>query len=141
MKIKEAWEIIAGLDIELVEQYSTQEYDRWREAVQTIQKLLQPILEEPKVEVVTTFEPKPRKRRKNPRTQFELKTINRKDLIKKAYEWCKQHLPLKDEYGIVYLVDELFIITSSQSIIDKVNKHFHSNFRFGPRGQMQFFLM
>jgi hypothetical protein len=46
MKTKEAWEIIAGLDIELVEQYSVQEYDRWRDAVQTMQKFLQPILDE-----------------------------------------------------------------------------------------------
>ncbi len=106
-----------------------------------MQKFLQPILDEPKVEVVTTFEPKPRKRRQNPRTQFELKTINRKGLIKEAYEWSKQHLPLKDERGIIYQVDELFIITSSQPIIDKVNKHFRSNFRFGPRDNTQFFLM
>ena len=141
MKIKEAWEIIAGLDIELVEQYSTQEYDRWRDAVQTIQKFLQPILDEPKVEVVTTFEPKLRKRRANPKTQFELKTISREDLIKEAYEWCKQNLPLKDERGIIYQVDELFIITSSQSVIDKVNKHFGSNFGFGLKGETVFFLM
>lgn len=47
MEIKEAWGIIAGFDIELVEQYSEDEYDRWRDAVQTIQKFLQPILDEP----------------------------------------------------------------------------------------------
>ena len=141
MKIKEAWDIIAGLDIELVEQYSTQEYDRWRDAVQTMQKFLQPILDEPKVEVVTTFDPKPRKRRANPKTQFELKTISRKDLIKEAYEWCKQNLPLKDERGIIYQVDELFIITSRQLVVDKVNKHFGANFGFGLKGETVFFLM
>lgn len=140
MKIKEAWDIIAGLDIELVEQYSEGEYDRWRDAVQTMQKFLQPILDEPKAEVVTTFEPKPRKCRANPRTQFELKTISRKDLIKEAYEWCKQNLPLKDEIGIIYQVDELFIITSSQLVIDKVNNHFGSNFGFGVKGETTFFL-
>lgn len=141
MKIREAWNIIAGLNIELVEHYSAQEYDRWRDAVQTMQKFLQPILNEPEVEVVTTFEQKPRKRRANPRTHFELKTISRKDLIKEAYEWCKQNLPLKDERGIIYQVDELFIITSSQSIIDKVNKRFGSNFGFGLKGETYFFLM
>lgn len=140
MKIKEAWDIIAGLDIGLVEQYSEDEYARWRDAVQTMQKFLQPILDEPEADVVTTFEPKPRKRRANPKTQFELKTIFRKDLIKEAYEWCRQNLPLKDESGIIYQVDELFIITSSQSVIDKVNNHFGSNFEFGVKGETTFFL-
>ena len=141
MKIKEAWVIIAGLNIELVEQYSAQEYDRWRDAVQTMQNFLQPILDEPKADVVTTFEPKPRKRRANSKTQFELKTISRNELIKEAYEWCKQNLPLKDERGIIYQVDELFIITSSQSVINKVNNHFGSNFGFGLKGETIFFLM
>ena len=141
MKIKEAWDIIAGLNIELVEQYSEDEYARWRDAVQTMQKFLQPILDKPKADVVTTFEPRPRKRRANPKTQFELKTISRKDLIKEAYEWCKQNLPLKDENGIIFQVDELFIITSSQSVIDKVNNHFGSNFGFGLKGETIFFLM
>lgn len=141
MKIKEAWGIIAWFNIELVEQYSVKEYDRWRDAVQTMQKFLQPILDEPEADVVTTYEPKPRKRRANHRTQFELKTISRKDLIKEAYEWCKHNLPLKDERGIIYKVDELFIITSSQSVIDKVNNHFGSNFGFGVKGETIFFLM
>lgn len=141
MKIKEAWGIIAWFNIELVEQYSVKEYDRWRDAVQTMQKFLQPILDEPEADVVTTYEPKPRKRRANHRTQFELKTISRKDLIKEAYEWCKHNLPLKDERGIIYQVDELFIITSSQSVIDKVNNHFGSNFGFGVKGETIFFLM
>lgn len=141
MKIKEAWGIIAGFSIELVEQYSVKEYDRWRDAVQTMQKFLQPILDEPEADVVTTYELKPRKRRANHRTQFELKTISCKDLIKEAYEWCKHNLPLKDERGIIYQVDELFIITSSQSVIDKVNNHFGSNFGFGVKGETIFFLM
>ena len=141
MKIKEAWGIIAWFNIELVEQYSVKEYDRWRDAVQTMQKFLQPILDEPEADVVTTYEPKPRKRRANHRIQFELKTISRKDLIKEAYEWCKHNLPLKDERGIIYQVDELFIITSSQSVIDKVNNHFGSNFGFGVKGETIFFLM
>ncbi len=41
--IKEALDTITGLDIELVEQYSAQDYDRWRRAVQTLQRFLQPI--------------------------------------------------------------------------------------------------
>ena len=141
MGIREAWSIIAGLNIELVEQYSVQEYDRWQAAVQTMQKFLQPILDVPEVEVVQTFEQKPRKRRANHRTTFELKTISRKDLIKEAYEWCKKNLPLKDEHGVIFQVDELFIITSSQSVINKVNNHFGSNFGFGIKGERAFFLM
>ena len=46
--IKEALDTIAGLDIELVEQYSAQDYDRWRRAVQTLQRFLQPILTDSK---------------------------------------------------------------------------------------------
>ena len=45
MSIKDAWEIIAGFNIELVEQYSSQEYDQWRDAIQTIQTFLQPIFD------------------------------------------------------------------------------------------------
>jgi hypothetical protein len=48
MSIKDAWEIIAGFKIELVEQYSSQEYDQWRDAVQTIHTFLQPIFDVPK---------------------------------------------------------------------------------------------
>ena len=46
--VKEALDTIAGLDIELVEQYSAQDYDRWRRAVQTLQRFLQPILTDSK---------------------------------------------------------------------------------------------
>lgn len=77
---------------------------------------------------------------KNYKTQFEITTINRKDLIKEAYEWCKHNLPLKDERGIIFQVDELFIITSSQSVINKVNSHFDSNFKFGVEGKTRFYL-
>ena len=42
--VKEALDTIAGLDIELAGQYSAQDYDRWRRAVQTLQRFLQPIL-------------------------------------------------------------------------------------------------
>ena len=46
--VKEALDTIAGLDIELVGQYSAQDYDRWRRAVQTLQRFLQPILTDSK---------------------------------------------------------------------------------------------
>ena len=42
--IKDALDTITALDIELVEQYSAQDYDRWRRAVQTLQRFFQPIL-------------------------------------------------------------------------------------------------
>lgn len=67
---------------------------------------------------------------KNPRCQFELKSIFHKELISSAYEWCKANLPLKDEKSIQYWVDELYIITSSQKVLDKVNEHFGSHFSF-----------
>lgn len=140
MKWKEAWGIIAGLELEHVKTYSTQEINQWRDAVQTMQQFLQPILEEPKRDVVTTFLKIPRKRKTKPKTQFELKTISRRDLIKDAYEWCKHNLPLKDERGIINQVTELYIITSSQSIIDKVNKHFGSKFGFGVGDEKYFYL-
>lgn len=63
--------------------------------------------------------------------QFELHSLPplRKDL-KDDYNWCLENLPLKEDKGIVYNVTEVYIITSSQKIIDKVNKHFGSNFDF-----------
>lgn len=63
--------------------------------------------------------------------QFELHSVPfpRKDL-KFAYDWCLDNLPLKEDKGIIYNVTEVYIITSSQRIIDKVNRHFGSNFSF-----------
>ena len=139
MTIKEAWNVIATLDIELVEQYSVRECDRWHEAIQKLQDFLQPMLVEPKKEVATTEQPKERQRRKNPMTQFELKSIGSDELIKEAYEWCKVNLPLKDNRSLHYWVDELYIITSSQRILDKINKHFGSNFSFGINGEKRYF--
>ena len=46
--VKEALDTIAGLDIELAGQYSAQDYDRWRRAVQTLQRFLQPTLTDSK---------------------------------------------------------------------------------------------
>lgn len=67
---------------------------------------------------------------RNPRCQFELKTLGRTEQIKEAYDWCLKNLPLKEDKGLQYWADEMFIITSSQKIIDKVNEHFGSKFTF-----------
>ena len=67
---------------------------------------------------------------KNPKTQFEVKAINKKDLFP-LYNWCVKNLPLKPERSIKYWVNEVYIITSSQKIIDKLNEHIGSNFSFG----------
>lgn len=82
------------------------------------------------------------KRNKNPRTQFELHTLDyNNSIIKEAYEWCLKNLPLKDESGIKYMVNELFIVTSSQKVLDKVNEHFGSGFSFNhPIGDLRFFI-
>ena len=69
-------------------------------------------------------------RRRNDKVQFEFKTVFSKHLIKEAYEWCVANLPLKEDRGLIYQVDEMYIVTSSQKIIDKVNEHFGSKFSF-----------
>ena len=86
----------------------------------------------------------PRKRAKsrNPKTQFELHTFDYDlSVIRNGYDWCLKNLPLKDEGGIKYRVDQLYIITSSQKILDKVNEHFGSNFSFNaPISQYTFII-
>jgi len=73
---------------------------------------------------------KPTKRRcKNDLTQFEIRSANEKN-IRTEYDWCLANLPLKEEQGLEYHVTEIFIITRSQRIIDKVNRHFGSSFGF-----------
>ena len=86
--------------------------------------------------------PKKRIQNKNPKTQFELHTFDYdKSVIREAYEWCLANLPLKDERGIMYRVDQLYIITASQKILDKMNAHFGSNFSFNhPIGDLRFFI-
>lgn len=61
--------------------------------------------------------------------QFEVRSVYSKNL-KSEYDWCVANLPLKEEHGLVYQVTEFYIITRSQSIIDKVNQHFGSSFSF-----------
>lgn len=138
MTIKEAWGVIMSLNIELVEQYSARECDRWHKAIQTLQDFLLPRFVDPKRE---TAQPNQRQHRKNPKTQFEFITISKDELISEAYEWCKNNLPLKDERGIIYWVNKLYIITSSQAVIDKLNKHFGSNFGFGINDEKRYFLI
>lgn len=67
---------------------------------------------------------------RNPLCQFELKVIN--GSANGVYQWCVEHLPLKPEKGIIYQVDEVYIITRSQRVIEKVNREFGSNFSFFP---------
>ena len=69
----------------------------------------------------------PRRRKKNARTQFEIISIFKR-ILDKEYKWCVKNLPLKDESGLVYNATEIYVITSSQKILDKLNKHFGSAF-------------
>lgn len=63
--------------------------------------------------------------------QFEFHSMPpHRRALKDVYDWCINNLPLKEDKGIVYNVTEVYIITSSQKIIDKVNEHFGSNFSF-----------
>lgn len=71
----------------------------------------------------------PKRRCKNCVVQFEVKSMFGKNL-KSEYDWCVANLPLKEERGLVYQVTEFYIITRSQRVIDKVNRHFGSSFSF-----------
>lgn len=86
--------------------------------------------------------PRKQAKNKNPRTQFELFTLDcNTSIIQNGYDWCLKNLPLKDEGGIKYRVDQLYITTSSQKILDKVNQHFGSNFSFNaPLGGYRFYI-
>ena len=77
----------------------------------------------------TTTQHSPKRRCKNDLTQFEVKSANGKN-IKAEYDWCVANLPLKEEHGLVFQVTEFYIITRSQRVIDKVNRHFGSSFSF-----------
>ena len=67
---------------------------------------------------------------RNPRTTFELISLTNSKKIEEAHQWCLNNLPLTDGAGIRYEGSVLFIITSSQNIIDKINNHFGSQFCF-----------
>lgn len=71
----------------------------------------------------------PKRRCKNDVVQFEVRSMYGKTL-RSEYDWCVANLPLKEECGLVYQVTEFYIITRSQRIIDKVNRHFGSSFSF-----------
>lgn len=126
MTIKEAWNIIAALDIELVEQYSARKCDQWHEAIETLQDFLRPMFVEPKTEHTARTQ-KPKQRRA-PAVQFELKAYEQEKLVREAYDWCKQNLQMKPERGLIFWPDEIHIITASQRILDKVNAHFGTTF-------------
>lgn len=83
---------------------------------------------EDEVQIPTTVDGK-KKKEKNPRTQFEIKSLYGRRLSDE-YQWCVNNLPLKEDRGLSYWVTEIYIITSSQAIIDKLNKHFGSSFDF-----------
>lgn len=53
-----------------------------------------------------------------------------KHIIEETYQWCLDNLPLKPDSGIIFGVNKLFIVTSSQKIVDKLNKKFGSSFTF-----------
>lgn len=86
------------------------------------------------LEICRTAHKVPKAKKRNPRTQFEMHIAfsdsSQKSKIKEAYEWCIDNLPLKDEHGIIYQVDELYIITASQPILDKINARFGTKFAF-----------
>lgn len=71
----------------------------------------------------------PKRKRKNDTVQFEIISINKRCLISE-FNWCINNLRLQKDKGIIYQVSEIYIITSSQQIVDKVNKHFGSKFGF-----------
>lgn len=77
---------------------------------------------------------------KNPKTHFELKTLSKRTL-NNEYQWCLDNLPLKEDRGIIYQVDEIYIITSSQKILDKVNKHFGSEFKFDNNSSSRYYFI
>ena len=80
-------------------------------------------------------------KQKNPLTQFELHTFDyNPQVISDAYDWCLANLRLKDEHGLMYRVNELFIVTRSQQIIDKVNRHFGTMFSFSSGSDKIYFI-
>lgn len=81
----------------------------------------------------------PKRRCKNYRVQFELRSVYDKNL-KSEYDWCLANLPLKAEHGLVYQVNEIHIITRSQRIIDKVNSYFGSTFSFNWQDSHVFYI-
>lgn len=68
-------------------------------------------------------------KKKNPRKQFEIHSLNGHDL-KPIFLWLLENLPIKEDIGLVYWVTEIYIITSSQRIIDKVNEGLGTCFSF-----------
>ena len=67
---------------------------------------------------------------KNPKCQFVIKSLTNIKALNEAHTWCLENLPLKNEKGISLWPTELFIVTSSQMILNKLNKHFGSKFTF-----------
>lgn len=79
-----------------------------------------------------------KKGRKNDATHFELISINNR-ILENEYQWCLDNLPLKDGRGLSFQASEIYITTSSQMVLDKVNKHFGSAFDFKNRHDSRVF--
>lgn len=75
----------------------------------------------------------------NPKTQFEIISCNRNDLID-IYKWCINNLRLKENVGVIYQFSEVYVITRSQRIIDKLNKYLGSSFGFNDWSKMVFYV-
>lgn len=68
---------------------------------------------------------------KNDLVQFELHTLDiNPKVIRDAFDWCLKNTGLKSGRGLIYNVNELYIVTRSQRIIDKINNRFNSSFSF-----------
>lgn len=75
----------------------------------------------------TTQRLTPKRRYKNDVVRFEINSLFGKSL-ESEFNWCVAKLPLKEGRGLWYWVTEIYIITRSQRVIDKVNRHFGSSF-------------
>lgn len=75
----------------------------------------------------------------NPKTQFEIISFNRNDLID-IYKWCINNLRLKENVGVIYQFSEVYVITRSQRIIDKLNKYLGSSFEFNNWSKRIFYI-
>lgn len=75
----------------------------------------------------------------NPKTQFEIISFNRNDLID-IYKWCINNLRLKEDVGVIYQFSEVYVITRSQRTIDKLNKYLGSSFGFNDWSKIVFYV-
>ena len=115
-------DILSHIDYLMSNHDSSLDYEAALEDVRSF------ILERKKTAVASTRTR--RKRSRNCLTQFELRAKYGTRELEEEYQWCVENLPLRAGRAIVYQVDEIYIITSSQKVIDKVNEHFGTTFSF-----------